>query len=145
MGTDDGEVLWGDPPESAWTYLATRLTIRVDGQALRAAEAVARLGAPLHLITAWNPYMEPRTVDENAAADARLRADLLALVPEVWPARGEDPTDDYFEDGFAVRGLNRSTALRIAADHGQEAIFELDAEHRTVIECASAWAVARIC
>jgi hypothetical protein len=138
-----GEALWGDPPASAWTYLATRLTVWIDGEPVRAAEAVARLGAPLHLITAWNPYMEPRTAVENAAANARLEAELLALGPEVWPARGEDPTDAYLEDGFAARGLDRATALRIGADHRQEAIFELDASHRTVIECAGVWAVAR--
>ena len=35
------------------------------------AEVAARLGAPLHLITAWNPYMAQRTEAENAAANAR--------------------------------------------------------------------------
>jgi len=137
------QVLWGEPPENAAVYLATRLTVWVEGEATRAADAVARLGAPLHLITAWNPYMDQRTPEENAEATERLRAALLELVPDLWPARGEDPSIAYLEDGFAVRGLDRDTALRIGAEFGQEAIFELDSEHRIVIECASAWAVAR--
>ena len=143
MTDRDARVIHGEPPENAWTYLATRLTIWVDGEPLRAGEAVARLGAPLHLITAWNPYMAQRTEAENAAANARLEADLLACVPVVWASRGEDPVDDYHEMGFAVLGLDRATALRIGVDYGQEAIFELDATLRTVIECHDAWSVAR--
>ena len=75
--------------------------------------------------------------------NARLEADLLALVPEVWASCGEDPVDDYHELGFAVRGLDRATALRIGVDYGQEAIFELDGTLRTVIECHDAWSVGR--
>ena len=143
MTDRDARVIHGEAPANAWTYLATRLTIWVDSEPLRAGEAVARLGAPLHLITAWNPYMAQRTEAENAAANGRLEADLLALAPEVWASRGEDPIDDYHEMGFAVLGLDRVTALRIGVDYGQEAIFELDATLRTVIECHDAWSVAR--
>ena len=43
MTDRDARVIHGAPPENAWTYLATRLTIWVDGEPLRAGEAVARL------------------------------------------------------------------------------------------------------
>ena len=46
MTDRDARVIHGEPPANAWTYLATRITIWVDGEPLRAGEAVARFTRP---------------------------------------------------------------------------------------------------
>lgn len=84
---------------------------------------------PIHILTAENPMGRAAPPEANAAANARLAAELAGTgLVEVWPATGygggaiDDP-DTWSEAGFAVEGLDDAAALDIARRHHQRAIF----------------------
>ena len=143
----DGVVLFGEPQigdnGDAWVYLATQITITVDGKHLTAAQAVERLGAPLHLVTAWNPGGERPSAQTNAANNLLLRQTLDERTNQIWLAVGRDSDSPHFEECFAFAGVDRATAIAIGEEYRQVAIFELTETQQIVLSCDNTWAVER--
>jgi len=144
---NDGVVLFGEPQigadGDAWIYLATQITITVDGEHLTAAQAVERLGAPLHLVTAWNPGGERPSAETNAANNLLLKQTLDGLTKQIWLAVGRDADSPHFEECFAFAGITRATAIAIGEEYRQVAIFELTETQQIVLSCDNTWGVER--
>jgi len=142
-----GVVSFGEPQigddGDAWIYLATQITITVDGEPLTAAQAVERLGAPLHLVTAWNPGGERPTNLENSQNNLLLKQTLDEHTNQIWPAVGSDADSPHFEECFAFAGVDRATAIAIGEEYRQVAIFELPETLQIVLSCDNTWAVER--
>lgn len=116
-------------------YLATEVTVSVDEILLPAPDAVAQIGSPIHVITAWNPGNERPTDEMNQKANALLREDLRVLSDNVFQAIGKDPSSDHAEKSWAVTGISDEDAIALGARYRQVAIFRLDAEYQTVLNC----------
>ena len=142
-----GVVSFGEPQigadGDAWIYLATQITITVDGEHLTAAQAVERLGAPLHLVTAWNPGGERPTDLVNSQNNLLLQETLVEYTNQIWLAVGRDAESPHQEDGFAFAGVDRATAIAIGEEYRQVAIFELTETQQIVLSCDNTWAVER--
>ena len=140
-------MLFGEPQigadGDAWIYLATRITITADGEHLTAAQAVDRLGSPLHLVTAWDPGGERPTLKVNTQNNLLLQETLLEYTDKIWVAVGRDADSPHIEEGFAFAGVDRATAIAIGAEYRQVAIFELTETQQIVLSCDATWAVAR--
>lgn len=94
---------------------------RADGGA-----AVAKLGGPVWVLTAGDPYPVTLAEEENAARNAALREDLAARGIDAAPALGRSPDGSTSEISLAVRGTDRRTVLEVAARHGQLAVYEIE-------------------
>jgi hypothetical protein len=124
--------------ETVDAYLRTPVDVVVDGDWVPIEQAVTRLGAPLHVLTAWNPGDERPGAAANRAANLRLAAGIDAAVDTPvrrWAAVGVAPDDSWFEEGFAVTGLDRATAVRLARDARQVAIFEATSAGMLLVFC----------
>ena len=72
------------------------------------------------ILTAWNPYSEPKPDAENHAAQARLIAELDRLGLQHQPGHGADPTGQWPpEDSRLVFGLDFATATSLGVRFGQ--------------------------
>lgn len=89
------------------------------------------------VVTAWNPGSTPREVGENHAANARLRDDLETRGAAVRPIVGRSADGTWREPSFAVWNLSVDEASRLAAAHGQHAIFVVDGGRRTLAHAGS--------
>ena len=95
--------------------------------AAASAPAVAGLLAmPVTILTAGDPYPHVLGAAENAARMSALIADLDAAGVPHLPALGRSPDHRESEVSLALLGVDRAAALRIAAAHGQLAVFEID-------------------
>ena len=90
--------------------------------------------APVHVLTAHNPFGELRSDRENAVANERLAEDLVAAGAAVTAAEGRSADGSYAEPSFIARALDRTTALELARVHCQEAIFEVTDQLLTLLE-----------
>ena len=124
-------------------YRATLVTVIIDGESVTASQAVARLGCPLHVITAWNPGDERPSREANDEANDRLRGDLLAHVDQVWQALGSSSDGAHAEESWAVVGLSRDVAMMLGRRYGQVAVFEIHIDRQWVISCDGTWSVSR--
>lgn len=129
--------------ELAAIYLATEVLVTVDGTPLPAALAVERIGAPLHVITAWNPGAARPGLSANRAANERLLADLQAHGVTVWPALGRDPHGPHAEESWAVVGLPLSEICRLGRAYAQVAVFAIEPGVQRVVACDGSWSVER--
>ncbi len=140
-------MLFGEPQigvdGDAWIYLATQITITVDGEHLTPAQAVKRLGAPLHLVTACNPGGERPTDLVNSQNNLLLQETLVDYTDKIWHSVGSDADSPYLEEGFAFAGVDRATAIAIGEEYRQVAIFELSETLQIVLSCDNTWAVER--
>lgn len=127
----------------ATIYLATEVLVTLDGKLLPAAIAVTRLGAPLHVITAWNPGAERPGLALNRAANTRLLADLRAGGVSVWPAVGRDPQGSHAEESWAVIGLPLPVVCELGRHYAQVAVFEIVPGMQRVVACDGSWSVER--
>ena len=110
-------------------YLATEYRIQGDGPlVLRIGQQNEQLAALYKkhavkcaaVITAWNPYSEPKPDAENRAAQARLIAELDRMGLQHQPGHGADPTGQWPpEDSRLVFGLDFSTATSLCIRFGQ--------------------------
>ena len=91
----------------------------------------------LFCMTAFDPPGEKRTLDENAAANARMWTDIKAMEQpapvHVWPTWGYNLAEGWREDGFCLAfsiadddqmDAARDAVVSIAASFGQGAVFE---------------------
>lgn len=98
------------------------------------APVAGLLDAPVTILTAGDPYPRTLRAEENAARGAALTAQLDAAGIRHLPALGRSPDGRESEVSRALLGVDRATALRLAAAHGQLAVFEID---DTVIACVA--------
>ena len=110
-------------------YLATEY--RIQGEwplALRIGQPDAQLAALYRthsvetatVLTAWNPYSEPRPDAKNRAAQGHLISELDRLGLRHEPGHGADPTGIWPpEDSRLVFGLDLATATSLGIRFGQ--------------------------
>jgi hypothetical protein len=92
------------------------------------------------VITAWNPRSEKKTVAENAAAQARLIADLEAAGLAHLPALGADPKGDWkSEVSLLVLDAMKETVETLGRKYGQNCIVWVEADAvPSLLFCADA-------
>jgi hypothetical protein len=125
-------------------YLRTEVAIALPAVGwMSATDALQHLSAPVHVLTAWNAGTERPGTELNRERNRALLDALIAHGVEVFPAIGSSPDGDHYEESYAVTGLARSTAVALASDFGQVAIFELGPSTQTVAGCDGTWELSR--
>ncbi|MGV3523309.1 MAG: DUF3293 domain-containing protein [Candidatus Sericytochromatia bacterium] len=76
------------------------------------------------IITAWNPYSHPRTLEENTQANAHLAACLRAANYPCLPARGVPLSGDWHpEESWLIPGLDAQAACGWGMRYHQNALL----------------------
>jgi hypothetical protein len=88
------------------------------------------------VITAYNPDGKNTDHDTNAAADARLHADITALGFAPFRIIGMSPDQTHAEPGWGFP-CDEATALELGRSHRQEAIFHFHASGIDLVDCES--------
>ena len=79
-------------------------------------------------ITAENPFSQTATEEENAANQARLKKELVALDATVLEGAGEGKDSEWpAEASFLAIGLSRAQACELGRKYRQNAIVWIDA------------------
>jgi hypothetical protein len=91
--------------------------------------------APIHVITAWNPYNIPRSQWENDQSNIDLAVELAKVGAKYAPATGTSSDGEHYEPGFVTWSLTRGEAIAIARLFRQEAIFELTSDELRLVHC----------
>ena len=126
------------------TYLKTRLTIEMEpGRWVDVHSVLDRLGLPAFVITAWNPFSEALTEEENHARNLELRRTLSELGTSVRPAIGASPSGDWSEESFLIEGTEEGTAIDLGHRFGQHAVFEVTSAELRVLACDGPWSEIR--
>jgi hypothetical protein len=81
----------------------------------------------LTVVTAYNPGTQRPTLQENEAANARLRQRIERAGWRWFPAAGYDPGRIHEEPSFAVLGLSEEEALALSAEFRQVAVLYVSA------------------
>jgi len=110
--------------------------------ACTAGEYPDPMGRAIYVMTAHNPGGQIVSDAANAAAEARLAAELERRGLTWWPAAGGDPSWTHVESGAAVIEVDEADAVALGAEFGQEAIFALTPAVRRIIGCADRRVVA---
>lgn len=95
------------------------------------------LPTPVHVITAYNPFEQKLSEEENTERNDRLFKRLKSLQVEINPVIGCSPDASWQELSFAIYGLTRIQACAQASEFGQRGIFELTHTEVFVIEVNS--------
>lgn len=85
------------------------------------------------IVTAWHPGISRPSQAENEAGNTRLEAALDADGYCYVSARGFDDERTHVEPSFAVVGIEEDTALTLAREFGQAAIFWWDGSAGRVV------------
>jgi uncharacterized protein DUF3293 len=99
----------------------------------------------IYVMTAHNPGGKIASYTANAAAEARLTAELEWRAVTWWLAAGGNPSWTHVEPGAAVIGIDQADAVALGAEFGQEAIFVLTPFDRRVVGCTHDRAVNSSC
>jgi hypothetical protein len=103
--------IWGD-----WPLVLHIGRRSVELGSLFEAQKVTRAA----VVTAWNPFSEPRPIVENQTAQARLIADVEQLALRHQPGHGADPTGVWPpEPSRLVLGIDLTSAGSIGRKYGQ--------------------------
>ena len=92
------------------------------------SDALARLYASVGhscgvFITAYSPFSQPHSREDNEAAHVRLAAELKALGRPVIEGAGADPTGEWpKEKSFFVLGVDLDAAKALGIRHQQNAV-----------------------
>lgn len=82
------------------------------------------------ILTAWNPFGQELTADDNEARQAQLRATIEASGLPWLTARGEDPEGSWQpEPGFCVFNVPSDLLKRWLEDFEQNAAVRLERGH----------------
>jgi hypothetical protein len=115
-----------------WLTITPMATGTMGPDAHRRLQALlGGIALPAWVITAHNPYPESLAAEENDRRDASLAESLAGLGIVSRPAVTRSADGREREEGYALFGCSRSTALELADAFGQLAIFEI----RTHLDC----------
>ena len=92
------------------------------------------LKPPIHVITAYNPFEQLLSDDENIRRNESLNAELSKLQIDIKSVIGKSPSGDWQEASYAVYGLTRQQACHIARHYDQRGIYEILEDELLVIE-----------
>ena len=126
-------------------YLATKVTVLLNGEWICAHEAARQLGGQLHVITAWNPASVQVDVSINESKNRELVAALNNLQLVHYEALGECRQEMKSagaidrEESRAVESTTRATAIALGKQFGQYAIFEITPDELRVVGCNADW------
>ena len=87
------------------------------------------------VITAWNPFSELLSLEENRRRNNELEKDLLAVGAVLLKAIGRSKDWKWFEESFVVRDIDKMEIIQSAKKYQQNAIFHVTAEGRKIISC----------
>ena len=74
-------------------------------------------------ITAWNPYSQPTSVEDNHIANISLKDSLQRSGLAFFPCEGRDPTGQWMaEPGFLVLGADRRWLRNLGRRFRQHAL-----------------------
>lgn len=73
-------------------------------------------------ITAWNPYSNLLTHEENTKANLELKTTLESLRLLVFDGVGKSQDSVWYEDSFCALGGNKDLAIQLGKDYRQNAI-----------------------
>ena len=112
-------------------WLWTRILIRVGGGTIDVdavpagllAQVVVPLILPLTVVTAWNPFGNPRSREANRLDNQILRRQLVAACLANEFAIGQASDGSWAEPGFAVSGLEERQAMELGRQWNQLAVF----------------------
>ena len=93
--------------------------------------------APVHVITAWNPYNIVRSAEENDRANTELAVALARRGARFASARGSANDGLHFEDSFITWNLTRDEAIELGREFRQEAVFELTSDEFRLVHCGT--------
>jgi len=119
------------------TYLKALVTVQHGDAWVDVGAYAASAGAPVHVLTAWNPGAARPSEAVNRAANERLRAHLVGLGLEPVPALGADPDSPHAEESWAVVGLTDDQARAAGAAFDQVAVFRVS--ELAVLACREDW------
>ena len=132
------------PKHAITDYLPTDMSVKVSSERIPAMEYAEKSRVTLHVITAWNPPNIPRAANENNRANDLLRSEIESRGHEVINARGSDPKSPYFEDSWAVVGMDEEEAILLGRKFEQAAIFCITRNRQTVLGCDDKrWSISR--
>ncbi len=123
--------------------MRTLVSIEQNGVLVSISKANVIRGLSWYVITAWNPGDARPTRQENDFANERLREVLSLRGLEPFRAVGADPDSEYFEESWAVTGLDDHDARAIGAEFGQVAVFRIADGTQTVLACTEDWSLSR--
>ena len=113
------------------TLFTAQLTTSVDfkhGEASPKADALLVLFdvQSAVLITAWNPFSEPKTKEENEIAQQRLETSLMAQGTRFLPAIGKGTSDEWAEPSVLALGMRFAAAQALAVKYQQNAYLWIE-------------------
>lgn len=113
-----------------WIGSEPPLVVQIDQTSAEAAALLARLGvASAVSITAWNPFSQLLSEDDNAARQDRLRTRLEALGLRWMPAAGRDRDQRWPEErGLFVPGVDAALGTALLDEFEQNALVFLDSD-----------------
>ena len=116
-------------------YGETIVEIKYGDQTLTHQEYFKTAQEVFYMITAANPFSNQLTTQENTLLNEELKRDLEAKGLEPIPGIGKDPSSDWLEEGWVVKGLNETILIDLAKKYQQNAIFRFDGKTQFVVNC----------
>ena len=116
-------------------YGETVVEIKFGDQILNHQEYFKKVQEVFYMITAANPFSLQLSNQENTLLNEVLKRDLEAKGAEPIPGIGKDPSSDWLEEGWVVKGLNETILIDLAKKYKQNAIFRFDGNTQFVINC----------
>ena len=132
-----------DRDAERWSaYLDTVITAEMLPDSIKALNGPDASGpwpfsAPVHVITAWNPYNIERSTEENDTANVELAVALAGRDVRFIPGRGTSSDGQHHEDSHITWSLTREEAIEIGRQFRQEAVFELTADEFRLVHCGT--------
>ena len=118
-------------------YLITEVTVNLDGTWVSAEEAQVELeatyGPEFFVITAWNPWCQVSTDEENLINNITLAVQLELAGYKYLKAIGKGRIGNWpAEESFAVWGIREKAIKQLARDFNQEAIFVISSNLQSI-------------
>lgn len=112
----------------AWLGLADELTLCIGEHNSRLATLMQTHGASSGcFVSAWNPFSEARTPEENAAAQQVLEAELQQCGWTYFPGEGRGTDPAWVpEASFLVLGPDADDAAALCVGYAQHAVVVFD-------------------
>lgn len=105
-------------------HSAGSFTLQISQQSQQLLELLQATGQRSAVfITAWNPYSQNVSVEENAHAQQKLLNDLREMGCMVIPGIGLDPSAQWQgEESVLAMGLSQTVSLNLGRKYSQNAV-----------------------